>query len=412
MAALVAAAGFAVLPPSGLPVKGATRIRQPRPSFCTPSPQSRGDPGGVPDRPARALRADLPRGWRQRYVDGDVDRTREVRLSGHDADMLQRGYYEDLLERAELQQPAVAGVFELAPSIGRAWRTRSSAAARGDFLDQELAPSMEIHFRNATLRTNRWGMRDKDYQREPPPGTYRFALVGSSHVMGYGVDDDETFDAILEGRLNSGTSGASPRYEVLNFAVDGYTPLQELFQLETRDLEFKPNAVLYVAHYGAPHRTALHLVDMVRTGVPIPYPELNDILKRAGVGHGIGRFEGEQRIQKYQDEILSWTYRRMVTDIETHGATPVWVYLPQMGDHVPPEALAHFIRMAEDAGFTTISLADCFGGAEPDSVTFGEWDRHPNAVGHRLIAEKLYQRLQERAIGRVDSQDAVTSHDS
>ena len=34
----------------------------------------------------------------------------------------------------------------------------------GDFLYQELVPSKEIHFRNATLRTNHWGMRDKKYR--------------------------------------------------------------------------------------------------------------------------------------------------------------------------------------------------------------------------------------------------------
>ena len=398
LAAVVAAAGFAAAT-LWFAVKERSRLRQQRPAF---SHSAAGVIAatlavcfiGSPELYARYLPARLA----GTYV-AVVASTREVRLSGHDADMLQRGYYEDLLS----VQSFNSQLWEVYSSWPLNWsRLEDTGVLRltRDFMVQELVPSMEIHFRDATLRTNRWGMRDKDYEREPPSGTHRFALVGSSHVMGYGVDDDETFDAVLEGRLNGAGSGSAPRYEILNFAVDGYTAMQELFQLETRDLAFKPHAVLYVAHYGAPHRAALHLVDMVRSGVPIPYPELNDILTRAGVGRGISRFEGEQRIRKYQDEILSWTYRRMVEAIRQRGSQPVWVYLPQVGDHVPPDALARFIRMAEDAGFTTISLADCFDGADPNSVTFGEWDRHPNARGHRMIADTLYRRLQERGISR------------
>ena len=74
-----------------------------------------------------------------------------------------------------------------------------------------------------------------------------------------------------------------------------------------------------------------------------------------------------------------------------------------MGDDVTPEALARFIRTAEDAGFTTISLADCFDGADPKSVVFGEWDRHPNALGHRLIAERLHERFRDRVMSRADT---------
>jgi D-alanyl-lipoteichoic acid acyltransferase DltB (MBOAT superfamily) len=319
--------------------------------------------------------------------------TREVRLSGHDADMLERGYYEDLLNVQRFNSQ----LWEVYASWPVDWsRLEDTGALRrtNDFLQQELVPSTEIHFRNATLRTNRWGMRDKDYERVPPPGTFRFALVGSSHVMGYGVDDDETFDAVLERQLNS----IGRRFEVLNFAVDGYNPLQELFQLETRDLDFHPHAVLYVAHYGAPYRATLHLLDMILEGVRVPYPELLEIAEKAGMRQEIGRFEGERRLRPFQNEILAWAYRRMVTSIKARGATPVWVYLPQIGDRVTASQLARFEAVAETAGFVTLSLADCFEGYEDEAIRFGAWDNHPNPLGHRLIGEKLFERLQSGVV--------------
>jgi len=324
-----------------------------------------------------------------------VGSTREVRLSGHDADMLERGYYEDLLSVQRFNTQ----LWEVYASWPLNWsRLEDTGVLRltGDFLKQDLTPSQEIHFRNATLRTNRWGMRDKDYEQHPAAGTYRFALVGSSHVMGYGVDDDQTFDSVLEKRLNAELKGKPySAYEGLNFAVDGYTPPQELFQMEQRVFDFQPNAILYFAHYGAPHRSALHLMEMARDGVPIPYPELRDIVQRAHVEKGTNRFDAEHRLNPFRDEILMWIYRRMVATSKEHGVLPVWVYLPQADDVLPEGALAQFTHMAEEAGFTTISLADAFDGHAIADVRFGEWDHHPNALGHRLIADRLFEKLRD-----------------
>ena len=138
---------------------------------------------------------------------------------------------------------------------------------------------------------------------------------------------------------------------------------------------------------------------MLRGGVAIPYPDLQDILRRAGVTHGMGRFECEQRIRPFQNEILTWAYRRMASTIRANGGEPIWVYLPQMGDHVTDTQLDGFVRLAEDAGFRTISLADCFDGHDPATVIFGPWDHHPNNTGHRLIGDKLFERLQEGFLG-------------
>jgi hypothetical protein len=235
-------------------------------------------------------------------------------------------------------------------------------------------------------------MRDKDYPRERN-GAYRFALVGSSHVMGYGVDDDQTFDAVVERRLNE-EAGATA-YEVLNFAVDGYNPLQEMRQLETKVLAFKPDAVLYFAHYGAAWRAALHLVDMAAEKIPVPYTELQDILDRAGVVAGMSKFESEQRLQPFQNEILAWTYRRMVDLCRAQGTVPVWIYLPQITERVSPESRARFEKSAAETGFVTMSLAEAFDGHEPQKIWFGEFDHHPNPFGHKLLGDLLFRKISE-----------------
>jgi hypothetical protein len=134
---------------------------------------------------------------------------------------------------------------------------------------------------------------------------------------------------------------------------------------------------------------------MAQTNVSVPYRELSDIAGRAGVAAGMSRFEIEQRLLPFQDEVLAWAYRRMVDLCRQQGVVPVWVYLPQIGDRVPPERLARFTKMAVDAGFVTMSLEQAFAGRAPGEIWFGEWDHHPNATGHRLIGELLHTKILE-----------------
>jgi hypothetical protein len=326
-----------------------------------------------------------------------VGSMREVRLSGHDADMLVRGYYEELLN----VQSFNSQLWEVYQGWPIEWsRLEDTGALRltGDFLKQELVPGKQIHFRNSTLTVNRSGMRDRDYEQVPPSGTTRIALVGSSHVMGYGVNDDQTFDAVLESHLAQEPldSGASP-YEVLNFAVDGYGPLQELRLLEEKVLSFRPSVVLYFAHPGAAGRASDYLEEMVRTGVAIPYEPLRAIVEREGVTAETGRHDGARLLHPHGSEALSWAYRRFSQLCRDHGALPVYMYLPTAGEKPNAQLLAEQERFAGEAGFVVLDLTRCFEGHDPRSIWFGEWDQHPNALGHRLIGEELYRVLRENA---------------
>ena len=50
-------------------------------------------------------------------------------------------------------------------------------------------------------------------------------------------------------------------------------------------------------------------------------------------------------------------------------------------------------QMAREAGFDTIDLSDVYSGEEVQILRVAEWDFHPNAYGHRLIANRLQQEL-------------------
>ena len=130
----------------------------------------------------------------------------------------------------------------------------------------QLKPDAEAMFKGALLKTNRWGMHDQDYPQHKPPGNFRIAILGASHVMGTGILADQTLDAVLEQRLNRSATATGHRFEVLNFAVYGYCPVQQIQMLENRALAMEPDAMLYVGHPGDTTRVVHYLSDLVQKG--------------------------------------------------------------------------------------------------------------------------------------------------
>jgi lysophospholipase L1-like esterase len=43
-----------------------------------------------------------------------------------------------------------------------------------------------------------------------------------------------------------------------------------------------------------------------------------------------------------------------------------------------------------------INLDGVYDAYPVDAIRLAEWDEHPNALGHRLIAERLYQEIQAK----------------
>jgi hypothetical protein len=325
---------------------------------------------------------------------------RDLRVAGlnqRDTDLLKRNYYEDLIEVHRFNTQ----LWEIYTNKPNDWpkisETRASRAT-GDFLKLELRPMAAISFHGASLRTNRWGMRDRDYDMDKPSGTFRIALLGASHTMGSGVADEQTFEWHLEERLNSEGVRGRPhkRYEILNFAVASYTPLQSLRALENKVFAFKPDAVFFIGHLIDKQDIVLHLAESIHVGVDIPYDYLNETAQRAGIAGETSRNITEKRLKPFADEMLAWVYRRVAENCRDRGVHPVWVFLPTAGINTPEEDVANLIRDAEKAGFKILDLSDVFENHDVKSLHVAEWDWHPNAKGHKLIANRLYDQLLKR----------------
>jgi hypothetical protein len=83
----------------------------------------------------------------------------------------------------------------------------------------------------------------------------------------------------------------------------------------------------------------------------------------------------------------------MVETCRANGITPVYVLLPMTYQHLTSRNVTDDMAMAKDAGFVTISLADVYRGYRTKDLEIASWDDHPNALGHKLIAEALIREF-------------------
>ena len=262
----------------------------------------------------------------------------------------------------------------------------------GDVLGYELVPSFNGTYKGAPFRTNRWGMRDKNYNLKPPARTYRMALVGSSFTMGGGVPDEQTIEWLLEDRLNRERPVPSGlRYEILNFSVGGYGILQNVAVTERKVFLFAPNAVLLVIHSTEEDRITAFLTGLVRAGLPIEYPYVREKLQQAGVRSEMKEPELHRRMRPIALDLVRWSYKRISDMCREHGVAVAGIIFPEPGLRRKME-LSRVAGWASEAGIPLLSLDGAYAGHPLGSVKLAG-DLHLNTLGHRLVADRLYQAL-------------------
>ena len=345
-----------------------------------------------------------------------VQTMRTTGLNANDLTRQHKGYYEQLDTRAQLDEPVSAD----GRTRDASWQELSQLGVlndRSDLLIRDLFPSKRVNWNGHLFSTNRWGMRDReDYSVEKPPDTLRIAILGPSHVMGNNVGDGEPFEAVVERRLNQEfTNGPAVRYEILNFAVDGYSLPQQLAMADDRVFRFSPDIII-ATHYrdnaamtegyllkvfqrGIPITepalarlgTEQDLAAAGRQGVPVPFVWARHLLSTVGVAARMPMAEATSRSRRIADSVLVESFARFAAMTRRHDAVPVVLALNVVIDDVPPEIP---LRAAiAQAGLPLFDLFRVFPADRLASLRVAPWDDHPNAEGHRIIADALYTQL-------------------
>ncbi len=317
------------------------------------------------------------------------------------------GYYEGLLDGAQQTTKFSRGLLGSLASLKAPppdWQ-HSLAQTQAvhwtaDFMKYDMQPNVDIPFKGDRLQTNRWGQRDKDYELAKPPATRRIALIGSSICMGSGVPLPQTYQALLEDRLNaSGTCPGVERYEIINFSVPGYMITQLLELSVERAPRFAPDVIILgLNDLAVSSSWCSHIATLVRAGDDLKYDFLKDIVAMAHVRPSDSSARITAKLDPYKLELIEQVIRTIKARCDQVGTTFVIMNVP-----FPSQREALKRKLAEvharitDLQLPVIDALDSFGGRTAEELRVREWDNHPNAIGHELIFQCVRRGIEADA---------------
>jgi lysophospholipase L1-like esterase len=282
---------------------------------------------------------------------------------------------------------------------------------------RQWTPKPNLNFQNPgeerTL-TNSYGFFDTEHSLEKPPGVRRIALLGDSISQGLGVGQNEAFGKVLESRLNAESPNAEhlsaehvnaehlhveqgERFELLNFAVLGYH-MPAIFDVAAEQVpNFHPDVYLVpLTGLTLDPRWGAGLVSAVNRGEDLKYDFLRDLAKTAGLRKGDSDVLADWKLAPYRLAAIRDMLVRMKGRADQQSAQFVVLLVPDAEDHYMLERRFLGLRQSlEGTGIQVVDLLDAFDGLDVESVRIHWYDPHPNALGHRLLADDLLKKLRQ-----------------
>jgi lysophospholipase L1-like esterase len=303
-----------------------------------------------------------------------------------------------------------------------------------------LLPDASALHMGVRVRTNSFGLRDREYAREKPRGTLRVAFFGDSFTYGQGVELEDLFTERVEARLG-GTLGEG-RVEVWNFGTAGFNTFQELLYYAHYGQQFDPDLVVLVWVPFDHEQNGYTYKDFERFDQRGEVPPAREYRRGERVGgSGLGRLyrtylqplyvvrffgrrakelvgqlgvnlnrleESEHRAAESEGHRLQFASLRKFHQLaRASGDDFLLVLFPGLqrldSDYYQDLLYAKLEAFCAEHGIPVLNLFPSFRGRDPAELHVSLVDAHPNAKAHALAADALfdalYPRLAPRAAG-------------
>jgi hypothetical protein len=282
-----------------------------------------------------------------------------------------------------------------------------------DFLQFELKPLVERVLFGQPFVTNAFGMHGDPIMAQKPAQSFRIAFLGSSMDMGWGVKLEDTYIHRFQEWLNEHAERQhlSPprRFEVLNFAVAAYSPLQKLETLKRKVLSFQPDVVIYSATTLDIRLTEIHLCDLFRKRVDLKYDFLRDVTAQAGLcaddwrldqdGEMANKARLKNKLRPYYWGLYDKTLGAIAAECRSRDVPVLMVIIPRVGKadaaRARAEPVARLKAVAAHNGLSVLDLTPSFDLFDSAQLEIAAWDEHPNAKGHRRLFLSLARAVVE-----------------
>lgn len=254
--------------------------------------------------------------------------------------------------------------------------------------------------------------RDLPYLPDKPKEVFRIAMVGDSFAFGPYLQVDDTFSKRLERMLNM--NGGQQKVEVINYGVPRYSTYHEIALVE---------------------KAIREKADLVILQITLNDPEIKPYRPTSLIGGVVDRFGGVhyekglfahwksaafvatriynwQSKNKYVDYFFrlynrpkpwgqfSQSVRKIYRETKEAKIPLVAVVFPLFGlplDETYPFHPLHekIQELLKSEGIAQTDLFNAYAGIPLDRIqVIVHKDFHPNEIGHRIAAEKMYEFLE------------------
>ena len=267
--------------------------------------------------------------------------------------------------------------------------------------------------------------RDFSYTEEKPANTFRMIVLGDSFTAGTGVQFDDTFSKRLERLLNMGSGPL--KAEVLNFGVPGYNTVQEemlfkkavvrqpdlaLLEITLNDAEMQPFRVAF-PNFDPSGEKLLRkpIFQWWRTAAFVAQRLINTESHRFYIKYHQSLFEEPESWKRFSSAIVAMRDVARANKIKFAAVVfPMFSY--PIDEHYPFWSVHTKINgLLDDLGVDHLDLAKSFEGIPPARLQILPGaDSHPNEIGHRIAADRIYAWLHRREIVPATLKPAIELH--
>jgi hypothetical protein len=291
-------------------------------------------------------------------------------------------------------------------------------------------PALPYTLKPGARDISSYGIRDREYTLDKPPGTRRIVVLGDS--VGFGLCQGRgkaiARDLLFSERVEHDLNVAGHPVEVINLAISGYNTVQEVALFEEKGLALSPDLVLvaYVLndHLERPSIEAIRITR--RDGAFSEYQALSsavlkELILRSHLARVVWYWTGQRSddeqqhtnpaLEPYREQVAG-NFARLTELSRSHDFEVLVVLFPNLdrqkgGDYEDEWQHILVTDIARRAGFEALDLLPGFlaaSGGDLKKLRGRCGEMHPDEHGHGVAAELirdyvLETRFGERAAG-------------
>jgi len=250
------------------------------------------------------------------------------------------------------------------------------------------------------VKINSKGLRDYEYDYLKPKHCYRVLVLGDSITFGWGVDFSQTYPKLLEKKLNERSPGQ--KFEVINSGVGNYNLRDELSYLEYEGLKYSPDLIILGFFLNDAERHDKQPPNFLARHscfYTFLWSHWNAFVLRMNFNKGYRKYYSEL----YKDgssarEEFDSAAQELI-EISNKNNIPVLVLmipdLHSIRDYPFDQVNAHIKKIfLKAANIRVVEALPYFDSAlDPLDYWVSKEDPHPNARGHKALADCLYDTL-------------------